>query len=134
MLLRHKDKFTICNKSRDTTLDKRPPQYPTFYHSKNSTMLSIFILAGIATTFARTAFGKDRSRFVWGFIGVASYFLMQVVAGIVIRFINPDWLTNQGILIGVSLLSGFIGVGIAYYILYNLSDPIEETDADLLDS
>lgn len=97
-------------------------------------MLSIFIFAGIATTFARKAYDKDRNRYLWGFIGIASYFLMQVLAGIIMRLTNPDWLNNQGILTGIGLASGFVGVGIAYYFLHNLSDPIEETDADLLDS
>jgi drug/metabolite transporter (DMT)-like permease len=99
-------------------------------------MLSIFIFVGIASAFARKAFDKDRNRYLWGTIGVCSYFLLQLLGGILIALIKPEWLENNGILTGISLLFGFIGAGIAYYILNNLSDTEQalDTDNQLLDS
>ncbi len=99
-------------------------------------MLGIFILVGIATTLARKAFDKDRNRYLWGAIGVVSYYLFQLVAGIFIAFIEPEWLQNQGIVLGLGLGFGFIGVGIAYYILHKLPNPteVEDSENDLLDA
>ena len=99
-------------------------------------MLIIFILFGIAKTFAQIAHDKNRNRYLWGTIGVLSYYLTQIIAGIIIALVIPEWLENTGIVMAINLISGFSGVGIAYFILNKLSDPTEELEADddLLDS
>jgi predicted Na+-dependent transporter len=88
-------------------------------------MLSIFIFFGIASTFSRKAFDKNRNRYVWGTIGVVSYFLLQILAGIVIALVKPEWLDEQVIVTVAGLITGFAGVGAAYYILHKLPDPTE---------
>ena len=45
------------------------------YLFNHLTMLSIFILVSAATAFARLALDKNRNRYLWGAIGVVSYFL-----------------------------------------------------------
>lgn len=99
-------------------------------------MLSIFILISIATMFSRKAFEKNRNRYGWGTIGVVTFFAAQLIAGVVIALIKPEWLENQGIVTVAGLISGSLGVGVAYYILYKLPDPTEivGTDSNLLDS
>jgi hypothetical protein len=99
-------------------------------------MLTIFLFIGIATMFSRKAFDKDRNRYLWGTIGVLSYFLTQFVAGVIVNLINPELLVNKASLYIISMLSGFSGVGIAYTILNRLPDLAEESLADdnILDS
>jgi hypothetical protein len=99
-------------------------------------MLVIFILIGIVTTFSRLAFDKNLNRYLWGTIGVVSYYLAQYIGGFIINSINPEILQDKGALIGIALLLGFTGVGIAYFILYKMPDPNETSvdDSDLLDN
>jgi drug/metabolite transporter (DMT)-like permease len=100
-------------------------------------MLSIFLFIGIGSTFARKAFDKDRSRGLWATIGIISYFLMQFVAGVFIFMMMPELLSDDASVLILNLVTGFGGVGIAYYILHRLPDLREEIQAiddDLLDS
>lgn len=99
-------------------------------------MLSIFILVSAATTFARLAHDKNRNRYLWGTIGVVSYFLTQIIVGIVIGLINPELLQETVFINITGVACGFMGIGIAYYILKTLPDPTEEvtSNPNLLDS
>ncbi len=101
-------------------------------------MLSIFMFVTIATTFSRKAYDKDLNRYLWGTIGILSYFAMQIIAGVIIALTIPDLLNEQGALIAIDLCSGLIGVGIAYFILNRIPDPNDPArvgnDDDLLDS
>jgi uncharacterized membrane protein len=99
-------------------------------------MLTIFLFIGIASAFARLAFDKERNRVFWGVTGVVSYFLTQFIAGMIIVLINPELLTDGTIVMILNLVFGFLGVGIAYFILNRLPDlrEVQDTDTDLLDS
>jgi hypothetical protein len=99
-------------------------------------MLSIFILISVASAFARIAHDKNRNRYLWGTIGVVSYFLSNIIAGVIIAMTRPEWLENQGVIMTLDLTSGFLGIVIAYLILKKLPDPTENPDLDnnLLDS
>lgn len=99
-------------------------------------MLSIFLFFGIATMFSRKAFDKNRNRYLWGTIGVLSYFIMPFIVGIVIAVVSPESLDNERFLNILGIVAGFLGVGVAYFILHKLSDPTENlvADNDLLDS
>ncbi len=99
-------------------------------------MLSIFILVSAATTFARLAHDKNRNRYLWGTIGVASYFLTQIIVGILIGLVKPELLEENRTINIIGIACGFMGIGIAYYILKTLPDPTVEVaqNADLLDS
>ena len=100
-------------------------------------MLTIVIFVGIASSFSRKAHDKNRNRYLWGTIGIVSYFLLQVLAGIIMALIDPKLLENQVIVTIAGLVTGFAGVGLAYYILHKLPDPtevVEATDNNLLDS
>jgi drug/metabolite transporter (DMT)-like permease len=98
-------------------------------------MLIIVILVAIATTFSKLAFDKNLNRYLWGTIGVVSYFLAQFLGGIIISAINPEILQDSGANIGYALLLGFIGVGIAYFFLHKMPYPDDTIvdDSDLLD-
>jgi hypothetical protein len=100
-------------------------------------MLAIFMLISVATTFARIAHDKDFNRFIWGAIGVSSYFIMQVVVGIIVIITMPKLYENTGAKIALDLGSGLLGVSIAYFILKNLHNPNDTpppASGDLLDS
>ncbi len=99
-------------------------------------MLSIFIMIGVAMSFARLAHDKDRNRYVWGAIGVVSYFVAQLIAGMVIGLTKPELLQNRGSLSIISIVAGLIGVGIAFFILKRMPNPTEALAAgnDLLDT
>ena len=99
-------------------------------------MLSIFILVSAATTFARLAHDKNRNRYLWGTIGVVSYFLTQIIVGVLIGLVKPELLEDNVTINILGMVCGFIGMGVAYYILKTLPDPIEEvtSNPDLLDS
>ena len=99
-------------------------------------MLSIFILISAATTFARLAHDKNRNRYLWGTIGVVSYFFTQIIVGVIIGLAKPELLEENLIINIIGMACGFMGIGIAYYILKTLPDPTEEvtSNPDLLDS
>ena len=99
-------------------------------------MLSIFILVSAATTFARLAHDKNRNRYLWGTIGVVSYFLTQIIVGVLIGLVKPELLEDNVTINILGMVCGFIGMGVAYYILKTLPDPTEEvtSNADLLDT
>jgi hypothetical protein len=99
-------------------------------------MLGVFILISIASTFSKIALNKNLNRYLWGAIGVVSYFLAQIIGGVVLAILNEELLNNSGAMIGINLLTGFSGVGIAYYFLQKMPDPNEviSNDNDLLDS
>ena len=98
-------------------------------------MLSIFIMIGIAISFARIAHDKNRNRFLWGIIGIISYYVTQIIAGIAIAFTYPSLQQNPGGIAAISIAAGFLGVSIAYYFLYQLPDAADENagEDDLLD-
>ena len=99
-------------------------------------MLSIFLLIFIGTSFSKLAFDKNLNRYVWGTIGIASYFITQLIAGLIIGVTNPELLSDRGSVTIIGLITGFMGVGIAYFILHRM--PVKQEnisfDGDLLDS
>jgi hypothetical protein len=99
-------------------------------------MIAIVIIIAVATTFSRLAFDKNLNRYLWGTIGVVSYYLAQFIGGHILNMINPELLQDSGALIGYALLFGFMGVGIAYFILYKMPDSNETIvdESDLLDN
>jgi hypothetical protein len=100
-------------------------------------MLSIFMLISVATTFARIAHDKDLNRYMWGTIGVLSYFIMQIIFGVVFVIFSPELVQNRGAGIILELGGGLSGVGIAYYILKKMPNPNDSpppASGDLLDS
>ena len=98
-------------------------------------MIGIFLLIYIATSFSKLAFDKNLNRYVWGTIGVASYFISQVISGLIISEINPELLNGSGSVTIIGLITGLMGVGIAYLILQRMPEKqdILSFDRDLLD-
>jgi hypothetical protein len=98
-------------------------------------MLSIFVLIGVATSFARIAFDKNLNRGLWGTIGVLSYFVSQFVITLIIAAVSPETMADSTNGVVYSLLSGFAGVTIAYIILQRIPDGKDENDnnTNLLD-
>jgi hypothetical protein len=100
-------------------------------------MLSIIMLITVATTFSRVAYDKDLNRYLWGTIGVLSYFSMQIIAGVVCIIFMPELLQNKIITTILDLSMGLLGVTIAYQILIrrpNPNDTPPPASGDLLDS
>jgi peptidoglycan biosynthesis protein MviN/MurJ (putative lipid II flippase) len=98
-------------------------------------MLSIFVLIGVATSFARIAFDKNLNRGLWGTIGVLSYFVSQFVITLIIASVSPETMLDNTNRIVYSLLSGIAGVAIAYVVLQRMPDGKDESqnDSNLLD-
>jgi ABC-type transport system involved in multi-copper enzyme maturation permease subunit len=99
-------------------------------------IIVIIILVSIALIFSNLAHSKNLNRYVWGFIGVISYYVAQLLAGIFIAFFSKSLKNNQEALFIIGILAGCLGVGIAYFILLRMPN-VEETQhnrKDLLDS
>jgi peptidoglycan/LPS O-acetylase OafA/YrhL len=99
-------------------------------------IIVIVLLVSIALTFSNLAHSKNLNRYVWGFIGVISYYVAQLLAGIFIAFFSKNLKTNQEALFIIGILAGCLGVGIAYFTLQKMPDA-EDTRhnrKDLLDS
>ena len=92
-------------------------------------------MTGVQTC-ALPIYDKNRNRYLWGTIGVVSYFLTQIIVGVLIGLVKPELLEDNVTINILGMVCGFIGMGVAYYILKTLPDPIEEvtSNPDLLDS
>ncbi len=99
-------------------------------------MLSIFILVGIAKIFAQLAHDKNRNSYLWGAIGVASFYLTQVIIGVIMAIVNPELLEDNLTTSAVGVICGFLGVFVTYYVLKSQRDTTKEIvlNPDLLDS
>jgi hypothetical protein len=96
-------------------------------------MLLIFILIAISRSFYTLAFGKGRSGASWATIGIATYFGVQILIGLVIGFSGGDYDGND---IGMNLLVAAISCACAYIpyrILENLPDLSDDEMPDILD-
>jgi ABC-type uncharacterized transport system permease subunit len=98
--------------------------------------LNTQILVSIALTFSNLAYSKNLNRYVWGFIGVISYYVAQLLAGIFIAFFSKNLKKDQEALFIIGILAGCLGVGIAYFILQKMPDAevTKHNRKDLLDS
>jgi peptidoglycan/LPS O-acetylase OafA/YrhL len=99
-------------------------------------IIVIVILVSIALTFSKLAHSKNLNRYLWGFIGVISYYIAQLLAGVFIAIFSKDLKNNQEAILVIGVLAGLLGVGIAYFILQKMpdSEEIKHNRKDLLDS
>lgn len=98
-------------------------------------MIGIAILVGIASLFVNFAKANDLNKWLWGVMSIVSFYAAQFLAGIFIGILAPDLLYSQGALIGISLLSGALGVGIAFFIMKNSAKKVKAkiVDTEVLD-
>jgi peptidoglycan/LPS O-acetylase OafA/YrhL len=99
-------------------------------------VIVIIILVSIALTFSNLAHSKNLNRYLWGFIGVISYYIAQLLAGIFIAFFSSNLKNDQEALFIIGILAGCLGVGIAYFTLQKMpnAEEIRHNRKDLLDS
>jgi hypothetical protein len=101
-------------------------------------ILLVLVFALISATFGKTASNKGRNKTAWIAIGIASYFGAQLIAGMLIAIDSPDKLTNIdfGSEVAIGLVSGGIGLMIAYIVLWQLPDLFDNNghDSNVLDN
>lgn len=99
-------------------------------------IIVLIILVSIATTFSNLAHLKNLNRYLWGFIGVISYYLAQLLAGISIAIFSKDLKNNHEAMMIIGILAGLLGIGLAYFTLQKMPDAeeIRHNQKDLLDS
>ncbi len=74
---------------------------------------------------------------VWVLIGLASYFIPQVIVGVLILLMAPQMVNDRGMLTIIGIASGILGSIIAYQIMvkYATNNTIKkEGDETLLDN
>jgi Na+/proline symporter len=101
-----------------------------------SLIIVIIILVSIALTFSNLAHSKNLNRYLWGFIGIISYYIAQLLAGVLIVLFSKDLKNNHEAMSVIGILAGLLGVAIAYFILHKMPDAeeIRHNRKDLLDS
>ncbi len=86
-------------------------------------IISVLIIIGVA--FSNKAAEKNRSRFLWGAIGIFSFLFPPILMINIIVAINQEWLLEVLLIIFGYVMLSIIGVFGAYYILERLPDPME---------
>lgn len=100
----------------------------------------MIIVALIGFGFYSAAKSRGMNTILWTILGIASYFLGQVIAGFFIGFTNPQMLNDDLSLTVVGLISGLVAVLLTFLIMVSvnnqknrLKDKIRD-DEGLLDS
>jgi uncharacterized membrane protein (DUF106 family) len=58
-------------------------------------MIGIAILIGIGSIFFKKAKAHELNRILWSIIGVGSYFVSQLIAGVIIGLFSSELLDNR---------------------------------------
>lgn len=86
------------------------------------------ILIGYA--FRQLAFDRKRNEWLWVILSIVTYFLAQVLIGLIIALIKPDMLKNE---MGINIL-GWIGGLLATFVLYMYLKNLPEKEDKILDN
>ncbi len=82
--------------------------------------------------FARMAREAGMNKFLWPILGIAAYFIAQIVVGFAFGVIAPELLDSTGSQLVAGIVSGGVGVVIVYFIFQNVkknqSNVSKETD------
>ena len=99
-------------------------------------IIVLIILVSITSTFSNLAHSKNLNRYLWGFIGVISYYLAQLLAGLMIALFSDELKKSQEAISIIGILSGLLGIGLAYFILHKMpnAEELSFNRKDLLDS
>jgi uncharacterized membrane protein YuzA (DUF378 family) len=99
-------------------------------------MIAIIILIAVASNFSRTAESKNLNRYLWGAIGFFSYYIGQIIFGILIAAVNPSLMSDTVSINLIGIVVGICSVGVAHIILQKMKDPKENNaiNNNLLDS
>jgi len=96
----------------------------------------VIVLIIIGIVFYNYAKSSNINQAVWVLIGLASYFVPQVIVGVVIALVAPHMVNERGMLTIIGIAVGLIGAVIAYQVMVNYAKKakIKEVDDSLLDS
>jgi threonine/homoserine/homoserine lactone efflux protein len=99
-------------------------------------MITYIFIVAIVIGFASEAHGKNRIPLAWSAIGIASYYIMQIVVGFLFALTYRNLFQNYLNSETISIVTGLVGVCIAYYILTKLPDTkkVIKSESDLLDN
>lgn len=84
----------------------------------------------IGYAFYQLAFERNRNQWLWAILSVVTYFLAQVLIGLIIALIKPDMLKNE---MGINIL-GWIGGLLATFVLYMYLKNLPEKEDKILDN
>ena len=96
-------------------------------------MLGIALLIGIGSVFYRFADKNNLNKILWMILGVASYFIAQFIAGLVIGLTNPSLLQETITVVVISLITGLIGAVITWFIMQNVAKNKKNNSIDIND-
>lgn len=83
-------------------------------------MLGILLLVAVGFWFNKMGQNHGGAKpWVWVISGIGSYFVGQIIAGLIIGIFAPDMLDDILTLILIGLVTGFAGVFIARQLLIN---------------
>ncbi len=96
----------------------------------------MIVLIIIGVVFYNFAKSNKINKAAWVIIGLVSYFVPQLLVGIVIGFTAPQMINERGALTIIGIAVGLIGAVIAYQVMVNYAKKakIKEVDDSLLDS
>jgi positive regulator of sigma E activity len=99
-------------------------------------MITYAFIVAIVIGFASEAHSKNRIPLVWSALGIASYYIMQIVVGFLFALTKRNLFQNYINSETMSIVTGLLGVCIAFYILTKLPDTkkVFKSESDLLDN
>lgn len=77
----------------------------------------MIVIAIIGSLFYGLAKKENLNLWLWPILGVASYFLGQVIVGFILGIFAPEMLMNDGSVILISIISGALACGGLYLIM-----------------
>lgn len=97
----------------------------------------MIVIALIGFWFYNTANKIElNNKYLWVIIGIASYFVPQFIAGVIIGLTAPSLLNEEGLLYIIGLAVGIIGAVIAHQLMLAYSrkkEAPQEADYEVLD-
>jgi uncharacterized membrane protein YeaQ/YmgE (transglycosylase-associated protein family) len=96
----------------------------------------MIVLLVIGILFYNYAKRNNINKAVWVIVGLLSYFVPQLIVGVIIGLVAPQMVNDKGMLTIIGIAVGAIGAIIAYQIMVNYAkkEKIKVVDDSLLDS
>ena len=96
----------------------------------------MIVLLIIGVVFYNYANRNNINKGAWVLVGLASYFVPQLIAGVVIGISNPQMLNERGALTIIGIAVGAVGAIIGYQIMVNYAKKEKQkiVDDNLIDS
>jgi len=96
----------------------------------------MIVLLIIGIVFYNYANRNNINKAIWVIVGLASYFVPQLIVGVVIGLTNPQMLNERGVITIIGIAVGIVGAMIGYQIMVNYAKKEKEkiVDDNLIDS